>query len=1519
MDGVGNSTTKCSSPYQIDKTAPTATLSADTSTCEQITWTISGASDSLSGLHSTPYSFDNGSTWQSSNTYTETITGGGSSTITAKVRDKALNEWSDTQTVNTEACVTPDFSISLSPTSQSVTQGTSANYDLAINPSGGFSSNVGSWSVQNCPTGASCTVNPSSCSSSNYSTCATLTITTSALSPNTYSNIKVQGTGGGFTRTSNTVDLTVTAPIIPDLIVQDITWTPSTIKAGDTVNFTFTLKNQGTGDASSFVVKYYIDGSYVGQDSISSLSAGTTKATNFSWTATCGHTHEIKAIADANNDVSESNENNNELIKTLSVENCAPGAFNLLAPSNNATSVSVSPTLDWEDSVDPDGDTVTYYLYFCQGQSCTPTATGDSTTQSQYNLSNLLAGTWYGWDIVAYDGTSTVVSSNGPFYFQTTSDICVPSPPQSPPVWSCNADGTVDITWDWSPGVGADDYELQVDTDSNFSNPLTFDQWVGNVTQYTTQNLSAPATYYGRVRAQFNSGPCIGSSDWSDVTQLNVQCNQSPVADFSYCLESANVVRFTDLSSDSDGSITAWNWDFGDGTTSTEQNPIHTYPAIGFGPQGETLASLIPEAKAQSWGTVFFDDFNDGDYAGWQIIDINGKPYDWSVISGAVRERSDASKSILISPYNTNDSSYQINVRAKNTGSANNAIAVVFGYKDKNNYYRFEWYDPINYYGAVKRRIVEVKNGSENVLVQDTGIAMADNTWYDLSVLVDGGQIQAIVNGVPVLTANASPQLLGSGLYTYDNDGGVWYDDYAILTPPSGGAGQDYLNVNFNSSTDGFVYYDDLFRNTNNPDYAKGWRDTSQGHTGASLYVCAGDCDDLNNDVVNGMSGGWRRSFSISDSPQAVEVSLWYKLLVPSPYEPEECGEALVAIDGVTYGTAGSVDANCGGYYNSGWRKYTFTVKLGNGSHTIDVGAYNNKQTYINEQTEVWIDDIKITKATVSSPAPKPVEFFDPFFDNSDTSLASHNPQNGGGMGSGWYQLVELRKSGTATLTTESVGDYLRKGTCSYNEGTLYETADMMSSPDYEVSILQSEGGSSDDYNILAARIQDANNMYAFNWNTKRGQLYKRVNGSWYKLGSQTSGIANSSKITLKVEGNTISALDDGVVISSVNDSDITSAGRAGIGMGAVIVSGSDCTNQQLDDFQVAVLETLILNNPPNTPLPPSGPTTGNTSTTYTFSTSGTDPDGDSLQYRFDWGDGTISNYGSSTQSYAWSSAGTYQIKAQAKDTQGAESNWSSPSTIDISTPPPTSYNVSLTVADNDGATSTVLKTVDLLSATYCASNQNPQVSNLSATKGDYCSSPSHFFSWTYLDPDGDTESKFQFQVDNNSDFSSPEIDRTFDNLSNPSGTDNSQVVFVTSGGGADRIDYNTTYYWRVKVFDSKGGDSGWVQGAPFATEKHQYPIVDFSWTPQFPALEEVTTFTPQVQTFGGSTVSSWNWTFQDGTPATSASSTPQVTFSTSGDKQVTLQATDSDGYSCSTNKVVKVGFPLPKWKEVTP
>lgn len=56
--------------------------------------------------------------------------------------------------------------------------------------------------------------------------------------------------------------------------------------------------------------------------------------------------------------------------------------------------------------------------------------------------------------------------------------------------------------------------------------------------------------------------------------------NQAPVAAFDYATERMTV-RFTDTSSDADGTIASRHWDFGDGTSSTETNPVKTYDTVG--------------------------------------------------------------------------------------------------------------------------------------------------------------------------------------------------------------------------------------------------------------------------------------------------------------------------------------------------------------------------------------------------------------------------------------------------------------------------------------------------------------------------------------------------------------------------------------------------------------------------------------------------------------------------------------------------------------------------------------------------------------------------------------------------------------------------------------------------------------------------------------------------------------------------------------------------------------------------
>ena len=56
--------------------------------------------------------------------------------------------------------------------------------------------------------------------------------------------------------------------------------------------------------------------------------------------------------------------------------------------------------------------------------------------------------------------------------------------------------------------------------------------------------------------------------------------NVPPVANFTSTCSGLSCT-FTDRSTDSDGSVTGWTWDFGDGSGATERSPSHIYPVTG--------------------------------------------------------------------------------------------------------------------------------------------------------------------------------------------------------------------------------------------------------------------------------------------------------------------------------------------------------------------------------------------------------------------------------------------------------------------------------------------------------------------------------------------------------------------------------------------------------------------------------------------------------------------------------------------------------------------------------------------------------------------------------------------------------------------------------------------------------------------------------------------------------------------------------------------------------------------------
>ena len=75
-------------------------------------------------------------------------------------------------------------------------------------------------------------------------------------------------------------------------------------------------------------------------------------------------------------------------------------------------------------------------------------------------------------------------------------------------------------------------------------------------------------------------GGLQGTVDSSIFVIQNEFPNDPPVADFSYAAKK-KLFSFTDHSADSDGTIVSRFWDFGDGNTSSEQNPSNWYSGYG--------------------------------------------------------------------------------------------------------------------------------------------------------------------------------------------------------------------------------------------------------------------------------------------------------------------------------------------------------------------------------------------------------------------------------------------------------------------------------------------------------------------------------------------------------------------------------------------------------------------------------------------------------------------------------------------------------------------------------------------------------------------------------------------------------------------------------------------------------------------------------------------------------------------------------------------------------------------------
>lgn len=190
---------------------------------------------------------------------------------------------------------------------------------------------------------------------------------------------------------------------------------------------------------------------------------------------------------------------------------------------------------------------------------------GGSWTMSQdsgVNIGTSNAGIYYGGQI-RVNATGAFISAGG---VSMGGEIGVPTILSSP-----DMDTTGQITLDGT---------LQIDGDS----PEFYALAVG-ADHAAILNVSAGATFHiPGTSVQISSGALTVGSNLTLPTGFTIVSDEGAVlAIFTHSPGSGHTVDFTDTSfSDmTRGAVNAWSWDFGDSSSSTLQNPTHTYASAG--------------------------------------------------------------------------------------------------------------------------------------------------------------------------------------------------------------------------------------------------------------------------------------------------------------------------------------------------------------------------------------------------------------------------------------------------------------------------------------------------------------------------------------------------------------------------------------------------------------------------------------------------------------------------------------------------------------------------------------------------------------------------------------------------------------------------------------------------------------------------------------------------------------------------------------------------------------------------
>ncbi len=284
---------------------------------------------------------------------------------------------------------------------------------------------------------------------------------------------------------------------------------------------------------------------------------------------------------------------------TLVVNGVQDLALNTIL-SNSQTGFDFFSTMSvsFQDGIAPspayDGTADAYIQQFAPdtnfGLAATIQVDGDEPSGNTTDMNIVLA-----WDISSIPANATVVTadiqlevtniSSGPYecyglltswdQTQVTWNLASAGAPWTSPGASSASDRGTQVACSISaPSTGPITVSLTADGLS------LVESWIANPGSNHGFVIANPSTSDGADFHSSESATTMARPRLNITYSVPVTGNSDPVAGFSSSCTNLDC-SFTDTSTDADGTISNWSWDFGDGNGSSVQDPSHSYAAAG--------------------------------------------------------------------------------------------------------------------------------------------------------------------------------------------------------------------------------------------------------------------------------------------------------------------------------------------------------------------------------------------------------------------------------------------------------------------------------------------------------------------------------------------------------------------------------------------------------------------------------------------------------------------------------------------------------------------------------------------------------------------------------------------------------------------------------------------------------------------------------------------------------------------------------------------------------------------------